>query len=192
MINDRGSNGTSFAYLSPQGEFRAVLHKYKDGLSSLGVETDCSYNNLYKNHCIYNNSTGSLFFPATSYNSNSWSKSPTSLTHDNHLIIKGIANPILYGPYISLGPGKYRAEFTLKAEERLSLDWKISFTSDCGNIIAAKFSRIRRKLLPNVDTVIACMFELKAPAENFEVVVHQDGQIEFSFLSLRIFTVYDQ
>lgn len=161
------NGGHSYAYLLPDGEVAAVAVKRGAGLGSLGAATAENYNDFYDNRSIYkhNASVRKWTFPELP------KQAAMVTTSGKRRFMSGI---IIFGPYVSLNRGHYRASFILSKEDLEALkqaDFKIDACTNFGQqpIVTADLAvESRQAGLYAVNTT----FVLEQPAENIEVRLH--------------------
>lgn len=161
------NGGHSHAYLLPDGEVAAVAVKRGAGLGSLGAATAENYNDFYDNRSIYkhNASVRKWAFPELPQ------QAAMVTTSGKRRFVSGI---IIFGPYVSLNRGHYRASFMLSKEDLEALkqaNFKIDACTNFGQqpiVTTDSAVECRQAGLYAVSTT----FVLEQPTENIEVRLH--------------------
>lgn len=178
---------SNFAFVSRSGELIAVSHKRSLGISSLGAGHHSSYGELYEARAIY--AGGRMHWEAEEFSLRGWTRSRFRATSDS-IILSGDESPILFGPYISLDPGKYECTICVRAASpKGHLDWTVEFSSGCGEQRIGELQRVR---VGNSDVPvdIKLQFSTSYIQRDVEVRVFQDkpGECALYSLSLRKIT----
>lgn len=174
---------SNFAFVSRSGELTAVSHKRSLGISSLGAGHHSSYGELYEARAIYGG--GRQHWEAEEFSTRGWTESSFRRTPDS-IVLSGDRSPVLYGPYISLDPGKYECTICVRANSPDGhLDWAVEFSSGAGEQRIGDFQHIRVANSP-VPVEIKLQFSTSYIQRLFEVRVWQDKPGESTFYSLTL------
>lgn len=119
----------ALVYLDHEGELVAAISKRGAGLSSLGGAHD-SYDQHYRQRNIYKNAQNQKFWPVQELREKGFIKHFDAPRQEAEIYI--------YGPYVTLAPGSYRATYRLDQagpEHIAASDLRMDVCADCGNQI---------------------------------------------------------